>query len=443
MMKVEENKAEGLQRSFTITLPSDDVEGALLARLTEIAKTAKIQGFRPGKVPLALIRQRFGASARGEVLDHLISDSTEKALTERKLRLALQPKVELVSADEGKDLSFKLDVEVLPEVKPIDFATLSFERFVADVEDKTIDEAIERLSKTLREPELVAEKRAAKMGDVVVINFDGKVDGTPFPGMKADGHKLELGSKSFVGTFEEQLVGLKAGDKKDVTVTFPDDYHAKHLAGKEAVFAVEVTELRQPKPVTKDDEMAKEIGFPSFEMMKKQISDDIGADYAKVSRTVLKRALMDALADKHSFELPPGMVEAEFGGIWRQVQKDKAEGNLPDDDKKKSEDELKAEYRTIAERRIRLGLLLAEVAQTNKIEVTQDELRNAMIAEARRFPGQEKAVFDYFMKSEGAIERLRAPILEEKVVDYILAQTKLTDKKIAADELMKLPDAED
>jgi trigger factor len=443
MMKVEENKNEGLQRAFTITIPSDDIENALLTRLQEIGKKAKVQGFRPGKVPLALIRQRFGADARAEVIDKIVSESTEKALTERQLRLAMQPKVDLIEAGEGKDLAFKLDVEILPDVKPMDFTKLSLTRPMADVDDATIEEAITRLSKTLREPEPVAEKRAAKKGDVVVIDFDGKVDGTAYPGMKAEDHKLELGSKSFVGTFEDQLVGLKAGAEKDVTVTFPEDYHAKHLAGKEAVFAVKVKELRQPKPVTMDDELAKEIGFPSFEAMRKQISEDIGADYAKVSRVVLKRALMDALSDKHNFEIPPGMVEAEFGGIWRQVLKDKAEGKLPADEAKKKEADLEKDYRKIAERRIRLGLLLAEVAQSNKIEVTQDELRNAMIAEARRFPGQEKAVFDYFMKTEGAIERLRAPILEEKVVDFILAQAKIADKKMSADDLMKLPEADE
>ncbi len=439
-MQVQEVSNEGLKREFTVKVPTATVEQMFLARLQEIAKTANIQGFRPGKAPLTIIKQRFGDNARAEVLEKTVADTTEKTLTERKLRPALQPKVELVSYGEDKDLEFKLAVELLPDITLMDFSKLSFERSVADVADTTIDEAIARAAKSMREPEVVKEKRAAKMGDILVIDFDGAVDGKAFPGMKAEDHKLELGSKSFIDTFEEQLVGSKVGDKKDITVKFPDDYHAAHLSGKTAVFAVAVKELRQPKPVEMNDELAKEIGFPSLADLRKRVADDIGADYNKVTRSVLKRQLMDALSAKHDFPVPMGMLDAEFNAIWRQVQQDKAKGELPEDEMKKSDDVLKAEYRAIAERRVRLGLLLADVAMRNKIEVGSNELRNAMIAEARRFPGQEKAVVEYYTQTEGALERLRAPLLEEKVVDFVLAQAKITDKKITSEELMKLPE---
>ncbi len=442
-MQVKETTNEGLKRGFEITVPRAEIEAAITKRLEEIAKKAKIQGFRPGKAPLTVIRQRFAAEAEGEVLDRVINENVSKTLSERKLRPATQPKVDLMSAGEGKDLSFKLELEVLPEIVPMDFAKLSFEKQVADVADKTIVEAIERVAKSMRQPQPIEGKRAAKMGDTVEIDFDGKVNGEPQPGMKADNHKLELGSHALIDTFEDQIVGMKIGDKKDVKVTFPKDYHAAHLSGKEAVFAVALKAILEHKPIEQNDELAKEIGFPSLEKLRERIAEDIGNNYGQISRVVLKRELMDKLSEGHKFPLPVSMVEAEFQGIWQQVQKDKKEGHLDAADAKKSDKALEAEYRGIAERRVRLGLLLAEVAEKNKIEVAPAELRNAMIAEARRFPGQEKAVVDYYTQTQGAIERLRAPLLEEKVVDYILALAKITEKKIDAEKLLKLPEEMD
>ncbi len=443
MMKVHEDVNKGLKRAYTITLPKAEVEAAVTKRLQEIAKKAKIQGFRPGKAPLDLIRQRFGAEVMGEVYDRLITDSAEKTMTERKLRPAARPKVEDVVAEEGKDMVFKMEMEIIPDIEPMDFAKLSFDRQVADVEDKTVDEAILRIAKSFRQPEVIEEKRAAKTGDVAVIDFDGTVDGVAHDGMKGADHRLELGTGSFIEGFEDQVAGMKAGDKKDVKVTFPKEYHAADLAGKKAVFAVTLKEIRAHKAVEMDDALAKEIGFPSMEKLRERIVTDISSNYAQISRSVIKRELMDALAKHHKFDLPTVMVEGEFESIWQQVEKDKAEGRLEADDAKKSEKELKAEYHDIAERRVRLGLLLAQVAETNKIEVTSAELREAMMAEARRYPGQEKQVIEYITKTRGAVERLRAPLLEEKVVDFILAQAKIAEKKISADKLLKLPDSMD
>ena len=442
-VQVKEETNKGLTRAYAISVSEEAVQDAITKRLEAIGKKAKIQGFRPGKAPLDLIRQRFGADAMAEVIDKMISDEAEKVLRDKKLRPAVQPKVDDIKAGEGKGLSFKMNVEILPEIEAMDFSKLSFEKQVADVKDKTVDEAIERISKSMRQAVAIEEKRAAKMGDVAVIDFDGTVDGVAHPGMKGENHNLELGSKSFIEGFEEQVAGMKVGGKKDVKVTFPKDYHAANLSGKDAVFAVTLKEIRAHKPAELNDELAKEIGFPSMEKLRERITADIANNYAQISRVVLKRELMDELAKKHKFELPASMVEAEFNNIWAQVQKEKAEGKLDADEAKKSEKDLRSEYHEIAERRVRLGLLLAHVAEANKIEVLPNELQGALMAEARRYPGQEKAVVEYYTKTRGAVEQLRAPILEEKVVDFIISKTKVTEKKIDAEKLMKLPEEMD
>lgn len=439
MMKFEETSKDGLRRGARLTVPQAEVAKAETTRLQEIAKKAKIQGFRPGKAPLNLIRQRFGAEVAGEVIEKLAQDGIDKLLADKAWRPARQPKVDLESSGEGKDLVFKVELELLPEIKAPDFSKISIEKPVADVADKTIDEAVDRLAKNFKEPVAIEEKRAAQNGDIVEISFDGTVDGVAQPGMKSDNHRVELGSGSLIDTFEAQIEGLKVGGKKDVKVTFPEDYHAKNLAGKKAVFAVELKMILAHPKVERNDALAKEIGFPSMEKLRERIASDIGSNYAKISRVVVKRALMDQLAEKCDFPLPATMVEAEFSSIWQQIVKDKAEGRLEAEDAKKSEAELKKEYEDIAQRRVRLGLLLADIAEKNKIEVAPAELRQAMIAEARRFPGQEKAVVDYYTKTRGAIEQLRAPILEEKVVDFILEKTKVSEKKMDADKLLALP----
>ncbi|MFA5041583.1 MAG: trigger factor [Bdellovibrionales bacterium] len=440
MTKVKALKNEGLKHEFSITLPKAELDEQKERRLVEIGKKAKMQGFRPGKVPMAVLKRHYGAEAYGEALEKAVSDAIEKVLSDNKLRPASQPKVDMVSAGEDKDVEFKMSVEVLPEVKVGDFSKISLERPMADVDDAKVDETLVKLAKRIRQPEAVTDARAAKMGDILVINFDGSVDGKKRDGMKGENHSLELGSKSFIDTFEEQLVGCKIGDKKTIAVTFPKDYHAADLAGKKASFDIEVKEMRQHKPVELNDALAKEMGFPGIDKLRERIRDDIGADYKRIGRAVIKRTLMDKLAEIYSFEVPSGLLEIEFNGIWKQVEEAKTKGELPEEDKKKSDKALRDEYHGIAERRIRLGLLLAEIATQNKIEVTSNELRDALMAEARRFPGQEKAVFDYYTKTQGAMERVRAPLLEEKVVDFIFSKAKVTDKKMSAEALLKLPE---
>ncbi|MDE1901888.1 MAG: trigger factor [Alphaproteobacteria bacterium] len=442
MAKVQVLNQDGLKHEFSVTVPMQDVADKTKLRLVEIGKTAKMPGFRPGKVPMAVIEQRHGQEARAEAVDQAVSDAAEQALSEHKLRPAMQPKIELVTFAEGKDVEFKMAVEVLPEIKLNDFSSIALERPVAEVADAKVDETITTFAKRFRQPEAVTDARAARMGDVLVINFDGSVGGEKRDGMKGEKHNLELGSKSFIDTFEDQLVGSKAGDKKTIKVTFPDQYHAADLAGQKAEFDVEILEILQHKPVELNDELAKEMGFPSIDTLRERVRTDIDTDYQRISRSVVKRQLMDQLAAAYAFVVPESLLDAEFNGIWAQVDDARKKGELPEEDKKKSEDELRKEYRVIAERRIRLGLVLAEVAQQNKIEVTGNELRNALMAEARRYPGQEKAVFDYYTQTQGAMERIRAPLLEEKVIDHIVGKAKVTDKKMSAEELLKLPEEE-
>lgn len=438
-IQVEETNKEGLKREFTVKVPKQEIEKTLTARLQQFGRTAKLPGFRPGKVPLDVLQQRFGPSLRGEVLDKMVSKASQKALNDRKLRPAGEPQIELVNFAEGQDLEFKLAVEIMPEIKTADMGKIAVERPVTEVTEKAVDEAIERLAKSVREPETVAEKRAAKKGDTLVIDFEGSVDGKSEEGMKGADHRLELGSQSFIDTFEDQLVGSKAGDKKKIKVMFPAEYHAPHLSGKQAEFAVEVKELRAHKPVEMNDELAKEIGLDSLATLRERVKESLATDHNRVSRAVVRRRLMDKLADAHDFKVPPGLVAEEFANIWKQVEESKKRGTLPKDEAKKTDVQLKKDYEEIAERRIRLGLLLSDIGQKANISVTQKELQEAMMAEARRFPGQEKAVIEYYAKTPGAAERLRAPLLEEKIVDHILAQVKVTEKKMPAEELLKLP----
>ncbi|MER2520361.1 MAG: trigger factor [Bdellovibrionales bacterium] len=440
MFTVTEGDKQGLKREFTIKETSAAIEGLVLEKIKEMNEKANISGFRPGKAPLVIAQQRFGATARSEAMQQFVDDAVKLVLSERNMRPAMQPKIQMISAEQGKDIEFKLSLEILPDVAIKDFTSIALDRFTADVEDKDVEEAVMRIAKSLLKATPVTDGRAASKGDTVIINFDGTVDGIAKPGMKGENHPLELGSGSFIDTFEDQLVGSNVGDKKNVKVTFPDQYHAQDLAGKDAVFAVEVKEVREPRKIELNDAAAKEMGFPSLDKLRERVKGDLAKHYASVTRSIVKKQLMDKLAEMYRFEVPESMMAREFGTIWNQIQVMKERQELPPEDAAKSDDELKKEYSDIAHRRIRLGLVLAEIARANKIDVHEKELRNALVAEVQRYPGREKEVFDYYTQNEGAIEQLRAPILEEKVVDYILKQIKVTEKKASSEELLKMPE---
>jgi trigger factor len=434
-MNVTETANEGLSRSWRVVVPATEIGANVDRRLTELSKTMKMPGFRPGKIPMALLKKRYGQSVMGEVLEKTVQDSSNKLLQDNDVRPALEPKIEVVSFAEGTDLEYTMAVETLPEIEPADLTGLSLERLVAPVDDKAIDEALERIANSNKQFEPVKKARAAKKGDQLVIDFTGTVDGEARPGMDGQDYPLELGAGNFIPGFEDQLIGIKPEETRTVTVTFPADYHAAELASKEAKFEVTAKELRAPSKTKIDDEFAKTLGLEDLEALKKIAREQIEGEYGRLARLKLKRGLMDALAERHDFPVPQGMVDLEFDSIWKQVQ-----AELTEEEKAKPEDEVKAEYRQIAERRVRLGLLLSEIGKRNTIQVTQEELNRGLIAEARRYPGQEREVLDAYRNNPRALDALRAPIYEDKVVDHILGGVTLTDRNVTAEELAREDD---
>lgn len=432
-----------LAHTLTITIPAAVFSGKIDTKLNEIAKEAKIQGFRPGQAPKTLIKSKYENSIKGEVLDDLIQEYAEKEMKEKDIKPALRPKVELTTFEDGKDIVFTVEVEALPAVKPVDFKTLTINKMNAPVTQEEITKALDKLLMSKRSTEIVNEKRATKTGDIIVIDFVGSIDGAEFKGGTGKDYYLDLGSNTFIPGFEDQLTGKEIGAKVDVNVSFPADYHAKDLAGKKALFKVDVKELRKVVKPELNDEFAKTLGIESLEKLNELVKEELDKEYKNVARMHTKRALLDALAETHSFEVPAGMVDMEFDSIWKQFEQAKKDGQLDDDEKSKSEEDLKKEYRAIAERRVRLGLLLAEVANQHKITLNQEDVTAAVMREARRYPGQEKMVFEYYQKNPQALDAIRAPLFEEKVVDFILGEVKLNEKEVSVADLYAYnPDAD-
>ena len=473
-MQVTETSADGLKREFKIVVPAGELETQISDRITQLGRQIRLPGFRPGKVPPQLLRQRYGSAIRGEVLQETIQDSSAEAIRERNLRPALQPRIDQVSADEGADLEYTMSLEVLPDLPQPDFGALGLEKLVVEVPDDDVDKAVARMAEQFRRAEPV--EREAKTGDLVVVDFVGKIDDVEFPGGKGENVTLELGSGQFVPGFEDQLVGAKPGEQRDVRVTFPADYGGADLAGKDAVFAVTVKEVRERQAPLEGDALATEVGLESIGELRQEMRDRIGRDYAMITRQRLKRALLDKLAAQYDFPVPPGMVEIEFANIWQQHEAEKAYSTaaqktpgdaaqeeaapveasadapaeaaaepVPETPPAPAEDDekLKAEYQRLAERRVRLGLLLAEVGRSANISVSQDELNQAVIREAQRFPGSERRVLDYYRKNPEAAGNLRAPIFEEKVVDYIVELAKPEERKVSPQQLLAMSEPED
>lgn len=453
-MQVTEISNEGLKRQFKITVPATDISQQVDQRLGELGRTLRLPGFRPGKVPVSLVKKQYGQAVLGEILEKTVNTSSQKAIDERGLRPAVQPKVEVTKFAEGDDLEFSVDVEVLPEIEPVDFASIELERLKVAVDEAKVDETLERIAKQSRETKPKEEGQPAANGDTVVLDFVGKVDGKPFAGGSATDYQLELGSQSFIPGFEDQLVGAKAGEARDVQVTFPAEYGVAELAGKPAVFECKIKEVRETLPRAVDDALAKDNGFESLDAMKEAIRSRMEQEYNQLGRLKMKRQLLDTLAERSQFAVPEGLVETEFNAIWERHQEAKkgaqpggeaAEGAAADKPEGEAEDEeaQKRDYRDIAIRRVRLGLLLAEIGRINNIEVTQDELNRAMIREAQRFPGQEQQVFEFFRKNPQAQGALRAPIFEDKTVDFIFELAKISERTVTHEELIRLVDEED
>ena len=442
-MQITELKAEGLKREFKVVLPAEQIEEQVNTKIAELTRTVRMPGFRPGKVPAALLKKKYGPSVLGEVIEKMVGESSNRTMTDRGLRAATQPKIEITAFDEGTDLEYTMAVELMPEIGPVDFSTMELEQLVAAPSDEDIQNSLQRIADAQRTTKAISSKRKSKKGDILVIDFVGRIDGEEFDGGKADAYQLELGSNSFIPGFEDQLSGAKAGDKVTVSVSFPEEYGAENLAGKAAEFEVDVKEIHQAVPAEIDDELAKKVGLEDLEGLNKVLREDHEREFKTISRMRLKRTLLDALAKEHTFEVPEGMVDSEFEAIWNQFEEQRKSGNVPEDDADKSDDEVKAELRPIAERRVRLGLLLVEVGRLNNLEVSQDDINRAISTEARRYPGQEKAVFDYYRGSPEAMQAIRAPLMEDKVVDFILEMANITEKKVSIEELTKDPDEED
>jgi trigger factor len=442
-MQIVEKSGEGLSRVFGVTVPAADLEGLLAARIAEITPTLNIKGFRPGKVPTAHVRRLYGKALMSEVVEKTLNETTQKVLEDNKLRPAgdpdLKPEGDMEAVIDGKaDLAYEIAVDVMPDFEPVDVSTLSLNRPVYAPTDKEVDEAVAELAKQNRTYESKTGKTVkAQDGDMVVIDFLGKLDGVPFDGGAAEDAELVLGSGQFIPGFEEQLVGAKPDTEVELKVTFPENYQAENLKGKEAVFEVKVKEVKGPVDAPADDAFAERLGIENLEKLRELLKGNLEREYAGASRFKLKRALLDQLDTKHDFPLPPKMVEAEFDAIWRQVEQDKEAGQLPPEDLKKSEKKLKEEYRKISERRVRLGLVLAEIGRANNVQVTEQELGEAMRAEAMKYGPQAQQVFDLFRQNPNAQAQLRAPIFEDKVVDLIVEKAKVKDTKVSKDDLMK------
>ncbi|CAN7352606.1 trigger factor [Phenylobacterium sp. LjRoot97] len=445
-MQIVEKSGEGLSRVYGVTVPVADLNERLEARIVEIMPQLNIKGFRPGKVPAAHVRRVHGKALMAEVVEQTISETTQKVLEDNKLRPAsepdLKPEGDIAQVIDGKaDLSYEISLEIMPEFEPTDLSKIALTRPVYEPTDAEVDEALDELAKQSRtyEPR-TGKSLKAKDGDQLLIDFVGRIDGEAFQGGTAEDSELVLGSGQFIPGFEDQLVGAKPGDEVIVKVAFPADYQAANLAGKDAEFTTTVKEVRAPVDAKADDALAERLGVENLEKLKELLKQNLESQYTGASRFKLKRALLDVLDEKHDFPLPPKMVEAEFNAIWQQVQADKDRGGLPPEDAEKSDDQLQTEYRKIAERRVRLGLVLAEIGRINNVQVTDQELLDAMRQEAMRYGQQAQQIFDMFRQNAGMQAQLRAPIFEDKVVDLIVEKATVTDEKVSKDDLLKEDD---
>ena len=450
-MQVTETLSQGLKREYKVLLAAKDLAERLETQLTEMKDKVRINGFRPGKAPLSHLRKLYGRSIMGDVVQNAVNDANRKIIDDNGLRLAAEPKLdfpgdqaemEKVMEAQG-DLAFTVALEVLPKFEIGAFDDVELERPVADIQDADIDTVVERMASQSRKFEPKADGAEAANGDKVTIDFTGKLDGVPFEGGTGGDVDLVLGSGSFIPGFEEQLVGMKQGDERTINVTFPEAYNAPNLAGKAATFDVTVKAVAAPGELVIDDELGKAYGFEDLAKFRDAIRENLQRDFTRVSRERVKRALLDALDSKYSFDLPETLVTQEFAAIWNQVEAEQKQSGKTFEDEGTTEDEQRAEYNRIAQRRVRLGLVMAEIGEKAGVQVTDDEVTGGIIERARMYPGQEKMIWDFYRKNPQALAEIRAPIFEEKVVDHIVAQAKVTDKTVSREELFKVEDAED
>ncbi len=432
-MQITAKEQSGLAHSFHVVVPASEVAAQMDAELQSISKKVKMPGFRPGKVPMNVLRQKYSKDVMGDVLQNTVNKATQDVVEQKKLRPALQPDVKIVSFEEGKDLAFDITVEVMPEIPAIDFAKITVDELTYELPEAEVEQALTRLAKTRQHTH--AHDGAAEIGHVTKIDFLGKKDGVPFSGGEGKGFQLELGSNQFIPGFEEQLVGMKAGDERTISVNFPKEYHSADLAGAAATFDVTVHEVLRLHAPDIDDKLAVSMGFTDLENLKGAVRQQIDFEYKAAARSKAKKQLFDALDEVTNFDIPPSMLKMESESIMKQVAEAKKAGDP--ELKDKSEAQLKEEYEAISERRVRLGILLSDVARSNNLQITREELSAAVMSQARNYPGQEDKVFEFYRKNPQQIEELRGPILEEKSVDFILSKVTRKPKAVTIEELMK------
>jgi trigger factor len=449
-MQVTETTTAGLKREFRVVLPATELESRVNVRLSEMKDRVKINGFRPGKVPVAHLKRVYGRSVMAETIDQMVRETNAQIVTERGLKLAMDPKITMPE-DTGEiegvingtaDLSYTVAVEVVPQITLADFKTITLERLVADVTEDEITEAVQKIADQNRPYAAKGEGAKAETGDRVVISFTGTLNGEPFEGGSGEDVPVDIGSKTFIPGFEEQLIGIAAGEQRTVDVTFPTNYMAEKLAGQAASFAVTAKAVEAPGTVTVDDAFATSLGMESLDKLREAVKGRIVQEYAGASRQKLKRELLDKLDALHKFEAPPTLVEEEFTNVWNTITADLKTQNRTFEDENTTEEKAREEYRGIADRRVRLGLVLAEIGDKNSIKVADEEMSRALVERVRQYPGREKEVWDYYQKNPNALASVRAPLYEEKVVDFIVELAAVTDKKVTKEELFKDADAE-
>lgn len=446
-MQVTETSAAGLKREFRVVVPATDLEARVNERLDDLKGRVQLRGFRPGKVPVAHLRRLYGKAAMAEVIEAAVREANSKIVTDHGFKLAIEPKVVLPSEEgavEGviagkSDLAYTVEIEILPPITLADFKTIKLTRLTAEVTDAEIDQTLQRIAEQNRP--FIAKSEGAEKGDRVILSFQGAIEGKPFEGGAAEDVPMVLGAGQFIPGFEDHLMGVKAGESRTFDIKFPDDYPAKAMAGKDATFAVTAKAVEAPGAVTIDDDFAKTLGLESLAKLRDAIKDRTQREHAAASRQKLKRALLDQLDERHKFEPPPSLVEQEFNNVWSSIEKDLKDQGRTFADEGTTEEKARAEYRTIAERRVRLGLVIAEIGERNNIKVTEEQLNAAVVEQLRQLPGREQEVWDYYRKNPGALAALRAPLFEDKVVDFLIELAEVTEKPVSRDELLKEDEA--
>jgi len=450
-MQVTQTLSEGLKREFRVVVPADELDTKVNTRLDELKGSVRINGFRPGKVPVGHLKRLYGRSAMAEAIEAAVRDANAKIVADNNLRLAMEPQVTLPTEEaaitavvEGKaDLDYSVAMEVLPKIELADFKDIKLERLVAEVTDAEIDDAVKNIAEQNRPFTPKAEGAEAASGDKVTISFTGTIDGAPFEGGSGEDIAVVIGSNSFIPGFEEQLVGIKSGEQRIIKASFPPNYLKAELAGKEAAFDVTAKSVDAPGEITVNDDFAKQLGLESLAKLRDAVKERIAREHAGATRNRLKRQLLDALDERHKFDLPPTLVTQEFDNVWQTVENDLKQQGRTFADEETTEEEARAEYRKIAERRVRLGLVIAEIGDRNQIKVTDEEIQRAIVDRARQFPGQEQQVWEFYRNNPNAVASLRAPIYEEKVVDFLTELANVTEKKVLREELYKDDEADE